>query len=465
MAGGEDSFGSGGYTGTRLEKILPVRFDTEKKRDQPALALALVIDRSGSMTGEKLELAKDAAKATAELLGADDLIGVVAFDSQPTPIVRLQRAANRAAHRAATSRACTAGGGTNILPALKEAYDELDPAHAKVKHVILLTDGQASYDGISRAGRRDGRAQDHRLGGRRRRGRRQDAAHDDRRARRRPLLLHAGRRRTSRRSSPRRRPRWRATSLVEEQVGVHVAEARRAARRRRHRDGAAAARLRVHQAEAARPTDPGERPRRADPGALARRARASRGLDQRRQEPLGGRVAQAGPATASSGRSWSARPCATGRAAARPQLRADRPSRSAARARRGRRRRRRRRFVVGPGDHAAGDRSRASGRQARAADGGDGAPAATKATSRSDRYGSFLLRAVHSAAGSVVAESTGAVSLPYPREYLALPADEGVLARVAAATGGGARLWTRGAAVRSVGARAQVCASTAELWP
>ncbi|MGZ3439141.1 MAG: VWA domain-containing protein, partial [Polyangia bacterium] len=35
MAGGENSFGAGGYTGSRLEKLLPVRFDTEKKRDQP----------------------------------------------------------------------------------------------------------------------------------------------------------------------------------------------------------------------------------------------------------------------------------------------------------------------------------------------------------------------------------------------------------------------------------------------
>jgi len=52
------------------------------------------------------------------------------------------------------------------------------------------------------------------------------------------------------------------------------------------------------------------------------------------------------------------------------------------------------------------------------------------------RYGAFLLRAIHKSSGQTVAESTGALSLPYPREYLALPADEPLLARVAALTGG-----------------------------
>lgn len=147
MVGGENSFGSGGYQGTQLEKLLPVRFEQEKKREQPSLALVLCIDRSASMNGPKLELAKDAARATAEMLAPDDLIGVVAFDSQAIPLVRLQRAQNRI--RIATDIArLTAGGGTQLLPPLNEAYQQLVSANAKIKHVILLTDGQAEYQGI-----------------------------------------------------------------------------------------------------------------------------------------------------------------------------------------------------------------------------------------------------------------------------------------------------------------------------
>src|SRR5205807_1833369 len=41
-----------------------------------------------------------------------------------------------------------ASGGTNILAGLREAVDELIPARARKKHVILLSDGQSPYDEI-----------------------------------------------------------------------------------------------------------------------------------------------------------------------------------------------------------------------------------------------------------------------------------------------------------------------------
>ena len=147
MAGGESSFGLGGYFGSPLEELLPVTFEIEKKREAPSLAIALLIDKSGSMSGEKIKLAKDAAAATVEVLAKDDQIAVLAFDSGLLPLVRLQTARNRVRILSQIAR-LTASAGTNIQPALAEAYRQLRPAEARLKHVILLSDGQSAPGGL-----------------------------------------------------------------------------------------------------------------------------------------------------------------------------------------------------------------------------------------------------------------------------------------------------------------------------
>lgn len=148
MAGGEDSFGSGGYQATKIEQIMPVRFDSEKTREQPGVAVCVVIDRSGSMQGAKLEAAKESARATAEALSPSDILAVVAFDTEAQTYVRPQRAANKMRISAEISR-LQSGGGTDIRPGLKEAFEILEGINAKVKHVILLSDGEAPYDGVA----------------------------------------------------------------------------------------------------------------------------------------------------------------------------------------------------------------------------------------------------------------------------------------------------------------------------
>ena len=148
FAGGERVHGAGGYGGSALERVLPVRFDVERRRDEPRLALVLAIDRSGTMEGEKLAVAKEAARATAAILGGDDQLGIIAFDSAASVVVPLQRAGNRRAILDGIAR-LVANGGTSFLPPLREAYAQLAPARAAVRHVILLTDGQASYEGIA----------------------------------------------------------------------------------------------------------------------------------------------------------------------------------------------------------------------------------------------------------------------------------------------------------------------------
>ncbi|MFO0693253.1 MAG: VWA domain-containing protein [Polyangiales bacterium] len=148
MAGGEQGFGLGGWQGTAMERLLPVRMDAERRRDQPTLALALVIDRSGSMAGQKIELAKEAARATASLLGSEDALEVVGFDAAPERIVRMQSAGNRIGIDRDIGR-MAARGGTAIFPALDLAYQDLSVTRARIKHVILLTDGQSPEEGIA----------------------------------------------------------------------------------------------------------------------------------------------------------------------------------------------------------------------------------------------------------------------------------------------------------------------------
>jgi secreted protein with Ig-like and vWFA domain len=147
FAGGPNGYGPGGWYHTAIERLLPVRMDAERRKDMPTIAMSLVIDRSGSMTGLPLEMAKQAARATVDTLAADDLIGVIAFDSVPTRYVKMQLARNRSRIETDIAR-IQAGGGTEIFPALDAAYQDLSVVQARKKHVILLTDGRASSTGI-----------------------------------------------------------------------------------------------------------------------------------------------------------------------------------------------------------------------------------------------------------------------------------------------------------------------------
>lgn len=158
MLGGQQSFGVGGYYRTPIEDILPVRLKAPDEEEKQSAAVALVIDRSGSMAGEKLEMAKSAAIATAEVLGRNDSIGVYAFDSEAHVVAPMTRLTSTGAV-AGQIAAVASGGGTNLQPAFEQARTALQRVKAKVKHMIILTDGQTSgsgYEGLASQCRGEG---------------------------------------------------------------------------------------------------------------------------------------------------------------------------------------------------------------------------------------------------------------------------------------------------------------------
>jgi len=141
FAAGETTFGQSGLSGSSLEKVLPVEFKAQEKRKD--LALVICLDRSYSMKGRPMDLAKAGTRAALSLLEEQHRFGVVAFDSQPHEAVPLQFVRSKRKAEDLIDR-IQASGQTNIYPALATAWRMLQNVDTKRKHVILLSDGDTA---------------------------------------------------------------------------------------------------------------------------------------------------------------------------------------------------------------------------------------------------------------------------------------------------------------------------------
>lgn len=139
VSGGENSYGVGGYAGTPLEQTLPLKMDIPQHKDTPTIAVVLIIESLES--GLEVNISKEAAKGVINLLTPRDQVGI--SDASGQLVIPMQHVTNRAAIDHSID-AMNPDDPASYMPDLVNAESVLLHNNAKIKHVILLGDGDAS---------------------------------------------------------------------------------------------------------------------------------------------------------------------------------------------------------------------------------------------------------------------------------------------------------------------------------
>ncbi|TWU40452.1 VWA domain-containing protein [Novipirellula artificiosorum] len=147
MIGGPESFGAGGWTGTEIEKAMPVDFKIRNSKVQAVGALACIMHASEMAEGNYWQ--KKIAGAAVEQLGPADYAGVLHWSMNGDTWLwggkngLLEVGPNRKAMLAAIGR-MTPGDMPQFDPAMKMAVAGLTRTPASIKHCIIISDGDPS---------------------------------------------------------------------------------------------------------------------------------------------------------------------------------------------------------------------------------------------------------------------------------------------------------------------------------
>jgi Ca-activated chloride channel homolog len=138
IAGERNTYNDAKKVEDALDRAMPAKL--APPRSPEGTAVILIIDKSSSMEGKKIELARLAAIGVVENLRPIDQVGVLIFDNSFQWAVPMRRAEDKSLIKRLIS-GIVPDGGTQIAPALAEAYRKVLPSKATFKHIVLLTDG------------------------------------------------------------------------------------------------------------------------------------------------------------------------------------------------------------------------------------------------------------------------------------------------------------------------------------
>ena len=120
-------------------------FELPANKERQPVNVSIVIDKSGSMRGEKIAQAREAAVQAVDRLSDNDIVSVIAYDSSVNVVLPATKASGREEIKAKI-RSITAAGNTALFAGVSKGAAEIRKFldEDTVNRVILLSDGQAN---------------------------------------------------------------------------------------------------------------------------------------------------------------------------------------------------------------------------------------------------------------------------------------------------------------------------------
>ncbi len=130
---------------TAYIKVSLTGFEQEEESTRTPANIAIVIDKSGSMQGPKMQQAIEAAVMAVNILDNNDIVSIITYDTDVQVIVPATRVSDKRSI-IRTLRTIRADGSTALFAGVSKGAGEVRKFIAKnrVNRVILLSDGQAN---------------------------------------------------------------------------------------------------------------------------------------------------------------------------------------------------------------------------------------------------------------------------------------------------------------------------------